>query len=78
MPKGLFKKNEASTRMLFINVDINFREHVYNAIDGAVLLNVGTLTHFAVYHLISHETLFSSDLLRNKKKRYSSYCIPTI
>ena len=42
--------------------------HVYDAIDGSVLLNVGTLTHFAVYHLISDETLFSSDLLRNKKK----------
>ena len=41
--------------------------HVYDAIDVSVLFNVGTLTHFAVYHLISHEALFSSDLLQNKK-----------
>ena len=32
--------------------------HVYDAIDGSVLLNVGTLTHFAVYHLISHDAFY--------------------
>ena len=52
--------------------------HVYDAIDGSVLLNVGTLTDFAVYHLISDETLFSSDLLQKNNAIAYIYCIHTI